>query len=689
MAPAPLAPPAEKPEPKDLLPGKSIGLIPFLPAKESPRQYEWPSNQLLTRPSSRASPPAARRGNIIWVHVHNCAGTYICGIAALQEYVSVKNCNWLGDGVSGQGWKKPYAHLARCQERAESTKVTFSMIERGLEAGDLGCDGTLTGIMLRDPFHVARSTVMYNKFQEAERSLYFQAIEQKKELGRHGRGHKGLPYWDSYQHFDNFAVRTLSGHYNATPGSLTAQHLEQAKEVLRRIDVVMVVEHMSEHWPQLEAVFHWKPDISGHVDRNSHSSAQKKEAISAEHELQFKRLNALDYELLEFGKGLAAERTKAAVSKLSLRPTKQGAGHGAPAGGPQGRGNAQRPRQPDSNSVRQPNGKGSASKGQTRKRPENEPVEELEADEDPAAWRELGLIAFRPANETLRNWSWPEKLMSRGGMRHPKRSNIVWVHLHNFAGTYMCEYAATCEKITIKNCNWPGDGVSGLGWGEPYAHKARCVERAHSSQITFSMIERGLEAGDLGCQDLLSGIMMRDPFHGARSTILYNKFQEVEKTIILDAIGNKTRLRKRSSHRGLPSWDIHQHFDNFAVRTLSGHYMVPPGYVTREHLEQAKEVLKRLDVVIVLENLTAHWPQLVAVFQWRNRSPSGTRNGHTSAEKNNVFTAEEEVRFKRLNALDYELYEFGQGVAAERTRAAQARLAGNSTAAPARLPSLR
>ena len=41
--------------------------------------------------------------------------------------------------------------------------------------------------------------------------------------------HFCLPPFDTYQHFDNFAVRTLSGDYDVAPGEVTRQHLEKAK----------------------------------------------------------------------------------------------------------------------------------------------------------------------------------------------------------------------------------------------------------------------------------------------------------------------------------------------------------------------------------------------------------------------------------------------------------------------------
>merc|ERR1711974_332405 len=122
-----------------------------------------------------------------------------------------------------------------------------------------------------------------------------------------------------------------------------------------------------------------------------------------------------------------------------------------------------------------------------------------------------------------------------------------------------------------------------------------------------SMGERGLQQGDLGCDRALTGIMMRNPFKGARSTVLYNRFFR-DRHMILEHIRDKVPMpKKMSAHNGLPWTDTYQHFDNFCVRTLSGRYDEPPGMMTREHLEMAKEALRRIDVVIILEEIHEHY----------------------------------------------------------------------------------
>mmetsp|Transcript_25688 Transcript_25688/g.68220 ORF Transcript_25688/g.68220 Transcript_25688/m.68220 type:complete len:625 (+) Transcript_25688:54-1928(+) len=300
---------------------------------------------------------------------------------------------------------------------------------------------------------------------------------------------------------------------------------------------------------------------------------------------------------------------------------------------------------------------------------------------DEMPWRSLQsgqslqLVPFMPAEETPPRppWVWTQAELEHYRAPPPKRkTNIIWIHLHNYAGTFMCTLAhKKGEVVYKKNCNWPGDGVVGLGWGLKYAHRARCAERAEHAQITFSEIERELQSGDLGCKTAITGIMLRDPFRGARSTVLYHNFG-YQLNGILKSIAAKKKMPRLGGHRGLPGDHTYQFFDNFGVRTLSGSYWLPPGEVTRKHLEAAKAVLARIDVIIVLEELEEHFPQFEKHFEWdMSRERANKKiNGHTSSQYDAAMSAEDAALLKNLSALDYELYEFGKTLAAERTRVA-------------------
>lgn len=261
-----------------------------------------------------------------------------------------------------------------------------------------------------------------------------------------------------------------------------------------------------------------------------------------------------------------------------------------------------------------------------------------------------------------------------GNFRQPR---VLWIHLHGYGGTTICDMARSQgEKVprAQDNCNVMPDLCS-----TPKIFRTPCTKRASSLQYTFTAIERAVDEDDLSCSGgaasspgatMLYGAMLRDPLSGIKSTWIGN---ELEKDLILAAIKTKTRPRNFQYHFCLPPSDTYQHFDNFAVRTLSGDYDVAPGEVTSRHLERAKEVLSRLDVVLILEHLVDHLPQLHAIFGWDLMMDNPWRS-HRHRIPKNAMSPGEEMFLKKVNAWDYELYEFGKELALERTAQAKLRL---------------
>merc|ERR1712039_322885 len=120
----------------------------------------------------------------------------------------------------------------------------------------------------------------------------------------------------------------------------------------------------------------------------------------------------------------------------------------------------------------------------------------------------------------------------------------------------------------------------------------------------------------LCCDRVAYGIMFRDPLANARSTFVNNRFDDIDRQDIMRALRDGTFPPPRRRHSCLPDWDTVHHFDNFATRTLSGAYTLPPGSVARSQLELAKARLQQMNVVLILEDFSAHLPQLSATFGW-------------------------------------------------------------------------
>jgi hypothetical protein len=260
-------------------------------------------------------------------------------------------------------------------------------------------------------------------------------------------------------------------------------------------------------------------------------------------------------------------------------------------------------------------------------------------------------------------------------MFYAQRKDIIWVHLHNFAGTTMCQEARRQGERAPAigfNCNFPGDICSA-----PADKRVHCKQRQGKS---FSSMERAVTDEDLECNDKLYGTMLREPLAGAKSTFVNNDFDHVDKASILSAMSQGlSEVSAHTVHKNLPEWDTYHHFDNFATRTLSGDYMIPAGMMERRHLDKAKSRLENMDVVLILEELGDHTVQLETMFGWNMNHRMGNKNSHSLTQLASVFTNEEEAELRRVNRLDYELYEFGKSLAANRSNAARTLLGLSQT----------
>jgi len=279
--------------------------------------------------------------------------------------------------------------------------------------------------------------------------------------------------------------------------------------------------------------------------------------------------------------------------------------------------------------------------------------------------RDRAASLFFPKSDRADRDAWCEARAEarRVGRRVPRaRKHIMWWHLHNFAGTFMChnavvqgEHVPPLSSPRMANCNLPLDGCSSQSLN------TNCRHRAHwALRPTFTSVERDAKPDDF-CEQVLMGVMFRDPLDAMKSTAVNNLY---DTGTILSVLRKELPASTDVPHDGCtPEWDTYQHFDNFATRTLGGGYAAKPQEVTRSHLDLAKERLARMDVVMTLEELPLHVLQLASSFGW-DLGLIDTRhkkNQHTEADT--VFS-HTELRFLReINALDYELYEYGQSLA--------------------------
>eukprot|EP00927_Polykrikos_kofoidii_P040807 TRINITY_DN34815_c0_g1_i1.p1 TRINITY_DN34815_c0_g1~~TRINITY_DN34815_c0_g1_i1.p1 ORF type:complete len:354 (+),score=59.93 TRINITY_DN34815_c0_g1_i1:120-1181(+) len=239
------------------------------------------------------------------------------------------------------------------------------------------------------------------------------------------------------------------------------------------------------------------------------------------------------------------------------------------------------------------------------------------------------------------------------------RRNVLWLHMHNYGGTMMCQEAARQgERTPPANCNWENCSQQ--------TRLVSCAHKARSARFSFSMLERELQPSDLCQPDVLYGTMLRDPIMAMESTMRDNNF-DMSRIVEILTTGN-TNLTE--SHTGcLPAWDSYEHFDNFATRSLSGAYMLPPRGVTRDHLEAAKQRLRNMDVLLILEELRQHTVQLSVTLGWDLSLMHPEKHVQAIGFEHPRTHFDDDVRefLQSVNALDYELYAFGRRLAAEKS----------------------
>jgi len=259
--------------------------------------------------------------------------------------------------------------------------------------------------------------------------------------------------------------------------------------------------------------------------------------------------------------------------------------------------------------------------------------------------------------------------------RPAERKPVIWIHLHKTAGTMMCKFAKINDEVVVEpegNCNFWLDGglaVDGFAAMGLQKHRMSCAQRSElyrRNGFTWGQIEREVNLEDIGCNDsFMYGIMLREPMGLMLSSLNYDHWNATNLVTWLQdtEVNIEHACGDCCNHTGLrnPAWQM---FDNFAVRTLNGYdaWMKPPGHVTEKDLEQAKQHLAAMDVVMVLEDLEQDKVQMEKFMGWKN----------TEFDEENVtphskhFTGDQHTFLKQLNKYDDALYTYARDIARQR-----------------------
>jgi hypothetical protein len=262
-----------------------------------------------------------------------------------------------------------------------------------------------------------------------------------------------------------------------------------------------------------------------------------------------------------------------------------------------------------------------------------------------------------------------------------RTKKVVHHHIHNSAGTWMCENARLAGETTTSrehNCNmyWAHEFNRDLSMDGPHLNapqhgyptmtcQKRLKEMAEEDQgLSFSCIERWLDYGhgDWCPLNLTYTTIVRDPLKrmGTTMDMDYGNSESIALQALKDGIAEMPNNRRwLSSH--IP-------FDNLMVRSLNGPdvFRLPLGNITEEHLEKAKRRLEQFDVVLAIPTLYTDMIQLHEMIGWPTWIVTAQKVYH-SQRSAPVFSVDFLDFLTGLNKHDIELYNFGVELARQRT----------------------
>ena len=280
---------------------------------------------------------------VLYTHLHKAGGTCMCQLAKLNKETFARgsvNCN-----IDPEDNWAPVAHdvAVTCARRTQLTLyegLTWMAQERWVDPEP--CDQLYHAITMRDPLDRMISNLLHTRYRAEmgrKRGFSTASLNVSAEsvmdciLPNASCWHPKYYVEMSTAAYDNFYVRTLNGPeaFFLPAGALTSQHLTTAKVVLRRYDVIMMLEQFEEDSVQMQGLLGWTvtrgPEVAA-ANANTRSDHWEAVGMPSDDAVPFSteqlhtllRVNKLDYELLCYAKALREERIAAARLTLPVRP---------------------------------------------------------------------------------------------------------------------------------------------------------------------------------------------------------------------------------------------------------------------------------------------------------------------------------------------------------------------------------
>mmetsp|Transcript_27950 Transcript_27950/g.76833 ORF Transcript_27950/g.76833 Transcript_27950/m.76833 type:complete len:561 (-) Transcript_27950:244-1926(-) len=270
----------------------------------------------------------------------------------------------------------------------------------------------------------------------------------------------------------------------------------------------------------------------------------------------------------------------------------------------------------------------------------------------------ISLRRYLARREVLRH----EEVAAYASLYHntiAQRQMVYWLHVGKSGGTFLCACGNFNGCVSPENsCHASKKAASRVEFpvwfkNPPAVPNGECAE-----MLAFYQ-ERGIDVvgneaylvprGGL-CRTFWNAVVVRDPI---RRLVLHLGMMK-RSTLVREPWGFETVIR-----------DYGAVANNYYIRSLLGHevFTLPFGSITRQHLEEAKSVLERFDIVLTLDGEASPLADKVNLtLGWHDCSEAPTANkwsqGHVSdIESTSGWSREQWSQMRAYNALDFELYE--------------------------------
>jgi len=274
--------------------------------------------------SAFAKRPAPEHKPLWFVHLHQ-TGNFMRMAAEYfgEKPLSPHAANW-----DSSAKEDMCTHPMACEDKhAAMVKqgASYTATERSFLAAKEHCPKLfLYGISIANPttfVHKSLSSLRHRNFELADIGHLISILkgempdEKSPKVDECRAASDGVG--GHYPQYDNFIIRTLLGHevFWSPPGSITKDHLAQAKEIIQNFDVILPVDEKELHFDQLEEKLRWSAERLEKMSNPPKSAAEKQlEKTSTdvfdEEQTEFlDLLNRFDQELYEFATVIARKKS--------------------------------------------------------------------------------------------------------------------------------------------------------------------------------------------------------------------------------------------------------------------------------------------------------------------------------------------------------------------------------------------